>query len=105
MKPLRSPSPNPTASERDDRDGNRNDRKQVRERHDDCSAIFADSVYVESLAPARYRRDRNRAGVAPAITNAIYHATGVRMPTLSAKIEDLLAAACQVALALVGVVD
>jgi xanthine dehydrogenase YagR molybdenum-binding subunit len=30
------------------------------------------------------------AGIAPAITNAVYHATGVRVRTLPVRIEDLL---------------
>jgi xanthine dehydrogenase YagR molybdenum-binding subunit len=32
------------------------------------------------------------AGVAPAITSAVYHATGVRVRKLPVRIEDLLAA-------------
>ncbi|MEA3119520.1 MAG: xanthine dehydrogenase YagR molybdenum-binding subunit, partial [Paraburkholderia sp.] len=32
------------------------------------------------------------AGVAPAITNAVYHATGVRVRNLPVRLEDLLAA-------------
>jgi xanthine dehydrogenase YagR molybdenum-binding subunit len=31
------------------------------------------------------------AGIAPAITNAVYHATGVRVRNLPIRIEDLLA--------------
>jgi len=31
------------------------------------------------------------AGIAPAITNAVYHATGVRVRNLPVRIEDLLA--------------
>jgi xanthine dehydrogenase YagR molybdenum-binding subunit len=32
------------------------------------------------------------AGIAPAITNAVYHATGIRVRNLPVRIEDLLAA-------------
>ena len=40
---------------------------------------------------AGYWRDR-AGGVAPAITAAVYHATGVRMRQLPVRIEDLLKA-------------